>query len=88
VPRSFTSCGTESDNWAIAGAVCAARAAARAAGDAAAACVPHVVTSVIEHPAVLEYLEAQALEGALTYTAVAVQCACAACGLRLGMCLR
>jgi cysteine sulfinate desulfinase/cysteine desulfurase-like protein len=32
------------------------------------------VTSAIEHPAVLEYLKAQAAEGMLTYTAVGVQC--------------
>ena len=32
---------------------------------------PHVVTSAIEHPAVLQYLAAQAAAGALSYTAVA-----------------
>ena len=64
--RSFTSCGTESDNWAIAAAV--ADAAARSPPGSAP---PHVVTSAIEHPAVLQYLSAQAAAGALTYTAVA-----------------
>jgi cysteine desulfurase len=63
--RSFTSCGTESDNWAIAAAV--ADAAAQSPPGAAP---PHVVTSAIEHPAVLQYLSAQAAAGALSYTAV------------------
>lgn len=44
----FTSCGTESDHHAIAGPC----AAARARGVA----LPHVVTTEIEHPAVIEYL--------------------------------
>ena len=63
---SFTSCGTESDNWAIASAV----AAAAARGDGA---VPHVVASAVEHPAVLEYLVAQQAAGQLTYTLAPVQ---------------
>ena len=67
--RSFTSCGTESDNWAIASAV----AAAVARGDAAAGAVPHVVASAVEHPAVLEYLAAEQTAGKLTYTLAPVQ---------------
>eukprot|EP00775_Hariotina_reticulata_P006142 gene6142-6379_t len=39
----FTSCGSESDNWALWGAVMAKRGTVQG--------VPHVVTSVIEHPA-------------------------------------
>ncbi|KAK9817159.1 hypothetical protein WJX72_010537 [[Myrmecia] bisecta] len=62
----FTSCGTESDNWAIYGSVMAARAAK------GAAFVPHVVTSNIEHPAVLECLTTLAAQGLLTYTAISV----------------
>lgn len=49
----FTSCGTESDNWAIWGAVMAARKKGLPGG-----ALPHVVTSAVEHPAVLECLEA------------------------------
>jgi len=59
----FTSCGTESDNWAIASAVAAAARAAQPASPP-----PHVVASRIEHPAVLEYLAAQAAAGALSYS--------------------
>lgn len=46
----FTSCGTESNNWAIWGII----AAARNRGVS----MPHVVTSAVEHPAVLKYLDA------------------------------
>ena len=45
----FTSCGTESDNWAILGAVAAS--ALKTDG------IPHVVTSALEHPAVTECLK-------------------------------
>ncbi|GAB4817205.1 hypothetical protein N2152v2_004251 [Parachlorella kessleri] len=62
----FTSCGTESDNWAIWGAVMAARQ--RQPGGPP----PHVVTSFIEHPAVLEALQAWQQLGLLKYTAVPV----------------
>lgn len=47
----YTSCGTESNNWAIWGVVAAAR---KNRGIS----VPHVVTSAVEHPAVLKYLAA------------------------------
>ena len=47
----FTASGTESDHWAIWGA----RAAKRRAMDPSH--MPQVVTSSIEHPAVLQYLE-------------------------------
>eukprot|EP00887_Chlorella_sp_A99_P007572 scaffold28.g7572.t1 len=62
----FTSCGTESDNWAIVGAALAAR---RQRGPEF---VPHIVTSAIEHSAVLELLAALSQQGLLSYTAVGV----------------
>ncbi|KAG2493247.1 hypothetical protein HYH03_008385 [Edaphochlamys debaryana] len=70
----FTSCGTESDNWAIYGSTVAGRRRAAAVGGlaAAAAAVPHVVTSVVEHPAVLVHLNHLRDLGLLTYTAVPV----------------
>jgi len=55
----FTSGGSESDNWAIQGVV------AREPG-------AHVVTSAVEHPAVLEPLRALEREGAITLTVVGV----------------
>ncbi|GIL75868.1 hypothetical protein Vretimale_5575 [Volvox reticuliferus] len=70
----FTSCGTESDNWAIYGAVMAARMAQlrlqpqlQPVGPP-----PHVVTSAVEHPAVLVHLKHLQDQGLLTYTAVPV----------------
>lgn len=62
----FTSCGSESDNWAIAGAIQLATERTDAAP------VPHVITSAIDHPAVLVYLEDAQRRGRLTYTAVPV----------------
>lgn len=53
----FTACGTESDNWAIWGAVAAARSS-NGTKVLEPGVLPHVVTSAIEHPAVLAYLEA------------------------------
>ncbi len=64
---ALTSCGTEADNWAITGVVMAARRKAAAGssngssngngnGHASSAALPHVVTSCIEHPAVLACL--------------------------------
>lgn len=47
----FTSCGTESNNWAIRGAVAAWQRQNPGS-------TPHVITSSIEHPAVLECLDA------------------------------
>jgi cysteine desulfurase len=44
----FTSCGTESDNWAVWGAVTAARMRGEP--------LPHVVTTAVEHPAMLACL--------------------------------
>lgn len=46
---TFTSCGTEADNWAIWGAVMARRDAVQG--------LPHVVTSAVEHPAVTKCLQ-------------------------------
>lgn len=65
---ALTSCGTEADNWAITGVVMAARRKAAAGssngssngngnGHASSAALPHVVTSSIEHPAVLACLK-------------------------------
>ena len=57
----FTSCGTESDNWAIAGAARRLRAKGR----------DHIVTSAIEHPAVLNTCRALEKEGfSVTYVGV------------------
>lgn len=47
----FTSSGTESDHWAIWGARACRQ---RAPGGRQ---IPHIVTSAIEHPAVLQYLD-------------------------------
>mmetsp|Transcript_16428 Transcript_16428/g.22702 ORF Transcript_16428/g.22702 Transcript_16428/m.22702 type:complete len:471 (+) Transcript_16428:49-1461(+) len=62
----FTSCGTESDNLAIIGVVEASAARLPAAA------VPHVVSTTVEHPAVLECLNAMQTQGRLTYTLVDV----------------
>ena len=57
----FTSCGTESDNWAIKGAAYRLRAKGKT----------HIVTSKIEHHAVLHTVEALAKEGfSVTYVGV------------------
>ena len=66
----FTSCGSESDNHAIASAVEHFKSAAR--DDAEKKRIPHVVASAVEHPAILEYLIAGERRGELTYTAVPV----------------
>ena len=49
----FTACGTESNNWALAGAALASREGRPGA-------TPHVVASAVEHPAVTECLKALA----------------------------
>lgn len=46
---AFTSCGSESDNWAIWGAVMARKDTVQG--------LPHVVTSAIEHPAITKCLQ-------------------------------
>ena len=53
----FTACGSEADNHAIVGAIEAEEARRRLAGVGAGP-LPHVVTSNIEHPAIVECLEA------------------------------
>lgn len=60
----FTSCGTESDNWALFGTIMAKKDAVQG--------VPHVVTSQIEHPAITACLQNLASLGLCTYTAVPV----------------
>jgi cysteine desulfurase len=55
----FTSGGSESDNWALRGLV-----AARGGG--------HVITSAVEHPAVLETVRAMEREGLIRLTVVGV----------------
>jgi cysteine desulfurase len=51
----FTSCGTEADNWAVSGVVLPAYASRQQQGTKV---LPHVVTSAIEHPAILVCLDA------------------------------
>ncbi|MFI3229745.1 MAG: cysteine desulfurase NifS [Bacillota bacterium] len=56
----FTSGGTESDNWALKGAVQASKNKKK-----------HIITSVIEHPAILETCHELAMNGvAVTYVGV------------------
>jgi len=61
----FCSCGTEADNWAIWGATAAFRAQNPTL-------MPHVVTSAIEHPAILEQLEMLQGLSLVSYTKVGV----------------
>lgn len=70
----FVGCGTEADNWAIVGAVMAARRRWRVGGGNGDGgdTLPHVVTTSIEHPAVLECLEALRRDGLCEFTAVGV----------------
>lgn len=48
---AFTSCGTESDNWALWGAIMARRSSLPQGQ------LPHVVTSAVEHPAITKCLQ-------------------------------
>ena len=68
----FTACGSEADNHAIIGAVEAAEARRGGMGAASTAPLPHVVTTNVEHPAVIECLEALQRAGRLEATYVAV----------------
>lgn len=52
----FTSCGSESDNGAIDIALELFRARHLPAGQSQPRRIPHVITSAIEHPAILVYL--------------------------------
>ncbi|KAL3145998.1 hypothetical protein ABBQ38_015358 [Trebouxia sp. C0009 RCD-2024] len=62
----FTSSGTESDHWAIWGArACRPRASGGHQ-------IPHIVTSAIEHPAVVQYLDALQQEDLICCTSVGV----------------
>ena len=65
----FTSCGSESDNHAIASAVDLFVEQKR--GEIGSY-VPHVVSTAVEHPAILEYLAAKAEANVLTYDLVPV----------------
>ncbi|KAG5190718.1 pyridoxal phosphate-dependent transferase [Tribonema minus] len=65
----FTCSGTESDNWALLGAL-RQHASTAAAGDRSGA--PHIVSSAIEHPAVLEQLRDLQRRGAADFTLVGV----------------
>lgn len=47
----FTASGSESDHWAIWGA------RTRRRSSSSQPVIPHIVTSAIEHPAVLQYLQ-------------------------------
>ncbi|WIA11892.1 hypothetical protein OEZ85_011977 [Tetradesmus obliquus] len=68
---AFTSCGTESDNWALWGAVMARRGSSSSSSSSQQG-LPHVVTSQIEHPAVTACLRSMAEHGLCTFTAVPV----------------
>lgn len=61
----FCSCGTEADNWAIWGTVAKARARVPES-------LPHVITSAVEHPAVLQCLRRLKDAGLLEFTMVGV----------------
>eukprot|EP00878_Enallax_costatus_P021779 GHUV01023072.1.p1 GENE.GHUV01023072.1~~GHUV01023072.1.p1 ORF type:complete len:189 (-),score=29.54 GHUV01023072.1:895-1461(-) len=60
----FTSCGTESDNWALFGAIMAKKDSVQG--------VPHVVTTQIEHPAITACL--QNLSSLVSTAAAVVLC--------------
>lgn len=70
----FTSCGSESDNHAIASAVDLFVAKNRSSDSKPNATMnkPHVVSTAVEHPAILEYLAAKAKANELTYDLVPV----------------
>ena len=63
---TFTSCGSESDNFAIDGAVRGFLKKNPGRG------LPKIVATAIEHPAVIEHLKAKAAFGELTYELVGV----------------
>lgn len=64
----FTSCGSESDNHAVASAVEYFLQTNKESPNR----IPHVVTSSVEHPAILEYLLDGKKKGTLDFTAVPV----------------
>jgi hypothetical protein len=63
----FTSCGSESDNWAVMGAVEVGRRRLDEGG------IPHVVTTAVEHPAVLNPLRLLAERGVIELAVVSEQ---------------
>jgi len=63
----FTSCGAESDNWALIAGIDLGR---RRKKLDPTTMTPHVITSSIEHPAVLKPLEEWAKKGAIDLTVV------------------
>ena len=69
----FCSCGTEADNWAIWSAVCTHhRRNTRQQIPSVSPPRPHVVASVIEHPAVIQFLKQMKSIGLLEYDLVRV----------------
>jgi cysteine desulfurase len=71
----FTGCGSESDNWAVRIALDnyhAAMSSANSGFDHSVNPIPHVVTSAIEHPAILSYLQHLRSAGTVSLTVVGV----------------
>jgi cysteine desulfurase len=68
----FTGCGSESDNWAVRIALDNYYAAIPANSGFDPSVLPHVVTSAIEHPAVLSYLHQLRDDGILSLSVVGV----------------
>ena len=66
----FTSCGTESDNRAI--DIACDLFNSSASSDEATCVLPHVISTAVEHPAVLVYLESERKAKRLTYSLVPV----------------
>ena len=66
----FTSCGTESDNRAI--DIACDLFNSSASSDEATRVLPHVISTAVEHPAVLVYLESERKAKRLTYSLVPV----------------
>jgi len=67
----FTSCGTESDNRAI-DVACALFVDDDDALRSTSGLLPHVISTAVEHPAVLVYLESEREKKRLTYSLVPV----------------
>lgn len=61
----FCSCGTEADNWAIWSAVCTYKSHCQGK-------IPHVLSTVVEHPAVIKFLEQLESMGMCEYSLMEV----------------